>query len=85
MHVTIFVRRDGDVATLRLSFQIRVVNAFQEPQAPSQLPYKGRPSFASIGSMNAALRAQDSSRTPHSPPPRDDVIGGGGKTADTKL
>jgi len=35
-----------------------VVNAFQEPSAtPAQLPYKGRPSFASIVTMTARTAA----------------------------
>jgi len=38
--------------------QIRVVNAFQEPSTtPAQLPYKGRPSFASIVTMTARTAA----------------------------
>jgi Ca2+ transporting ATPase len=42
----------------RLQTQIRVVNAFQEPSAtPAQLPYKGRPSFASVVSMAARAAA----------------------------
>jgi len=39
-------------------WQIRVVNAFQEPSStPAQLPYKGRPSFASIVTMTARTAA----------------------------
>lgn len=52
--------------------QIRVVNAFQEPSStPAQLPYKGRPSFASIVSM-AARAAAATAVTPAAaalPPP----------------
>jgi len=34
------------------------VNAFQEPSStPAQLPYKGRPSFASIVTMTARTAA----------------------------
>ena len=39
-------------------WQIRVVNAFQEPSStPAQLPYKGRPSFAAIVTMTARTAA----------------------------
>ena len=38
-------------------FQIRVVNAFQEPAAPAQMPLKGRASLASMLSVAAARQA----------------------------
>ena len=52
-------------------FQIRVVNAFQDPAGvPAQLPYKGRPSFASLLSVAAkaaaaeqAAKAQEASKS----------------------
>ena len=51
-------------------WQIRVVNAFQEPSAtPAQLPYKGRPSFASIVTMTA--RAAAVAAAVGDPPPTD--------------
>lgn len=44
----------------RLQHQIRVVNAFQDPAAtPAQLPYKGRPSFASLLSVAAKAAAAE--------------------------
>jgi len=50
--------------------QIRVVNAFQEPSAtPAQLPYKGRPSFASIVTMTARTAAVAAAAG--EPPPTD--------------
>ena len=56
---------------LLVLFQIRVVNAFQEPQAPNQLPFKGRPSFASLVSVAAATAAAASSAAAvaSNPPP----------------
>lgn len=40
--------------------QIRVVNAFQDPAAmpPSQMPFRGRQSFASLASVASKLAEQ---------------------------
>lgn len=51
------------------SLQIRVVNAFQEPAStPAQLPYKGRPSFASLVSVAAKAAAAESAAASASAP-----------------
>ena len=42
-------------------FQIRVVNAFQEPAAtPAQMPFRGRTSVASLASVAAKLESSKS-------------------------
>lgn len=42
-------------------FQIRVVNAFQEPAAtPAQMPFRGRTSLASLASVAAKLESSKS-------------------------
>lgn len=42
-------------------FQIRVVNAFQEPAAtPAQMPFRGRTSLASLSSVAAKLESSKS-------------------------
>jgi hypothetical protein len=64
----------------RAVFQIRVVNAFQEPSAtPAQLPYKGRPSFASLVSMAARTISTDIPDKQHAPSPA--AAGAGGDHA----
>ena len=60
-----------------------MVNAFQEPSStPAQLPYKGRPSFASIVTMTARTAAV-AAAVGEPPPPADSRTATGATTTTT--
>ena len=53
-------------------FQIRVVNAFQEPGAtPAQMPFRARSSLASLASSAARLESSKSIEVKSEPPIRE--------------
>ncbi len=68
-------------------FQIRVVNAFQEPaNAPSNLPHIARPSFASLiaaATAAEAAKAAEAARAEAAKAGSRDEAGGRGRESET--